>query len=55
MDPVDVDYMYVESNYLETLKLLLVDGRFFMPNDSNSIIINESLAKNFHPTLLEKV
>jgi putative ABC transport system permease protein len=47
IDPVDVDYMYVESNYLETLKLPMVDGRFFMPNDSNSMIINESLAKKF--------
>jgi putative ABC transport system permease protein len=47
MDPVEVDYMYVESNYLETLKLPLLDGRSFMPNDSNSIIINESLAKKF--------
>ncbi|HEY5123026.1 MAG TPA: hypothetical protein VIK14_04755, partial [Ignavibacteria bacterium] len=47
IDPVEVDYMYIESNYLETLKLPLVGGRSFMPNDSNSIIINESLAKKF--------
>jgi putative ABC transport system permease protein len=45
IDPVEVDYMYVESNYLETLKLPMVEGRSFMPNDSNSIIINESMAK----------
>jgi putative ABC transport system permease protein len=47
LDPIGVDYMFVESNYLETLKLTLIDGRSFMPNDSNSIIINESLAKIF--------
>jgi putative ABC transport system permease protein len=47
IDPVEVDYMHVESNYLETLKLNLASGRQFMPNDSNSIIINESLANKF--------
>jgi putative ABC transport system permease protein len=47
IDPIDADYMNVESNYFETLKLKLASGRLFMPNDSNSIIINESLAKLF--------
>jgi hypothetical protein len=47
IDPIEADYMNVESNYFETLKLKLASGRLFMPNDSNSIIINESLAKLF--------
>jgi putative ABC transport system permease protein len=47
IDPIEADYMNVESNYFETLKLKLVSGRLFMPNDSNSIIINETLAKLF--------
>ena len=47
IDPIEADYMYVESNYFETLKLKLASGRLFMPNDSNSIIINETLAKLF--------
>jgi putative ABC transport system permease protein len=47
IDPVEVDYMNVESNYLQTLKLTLKDGRYFMPGDSNSMIINESFAKLF--------
>ena len=46
-DPIEADYMNVESNYFETLKLKLASGRLFMPNDSNSIIINETLAKLF--------
>ena len=47
IDPVEADYMNVESDYFETLKLKLASGRLFMPNDSNSIIINETLAKLF--------
>lgn len=47
IDPIEVDYMNVESNYFETLKLKMASGRLFMPNDSNSIIINETLAKLF--------
>jgi putative ABC transport system permease protein len=47
IDPIEADYMNVESNYFETLKLNLASGRLFLPNDSNSIIINESLAKLF--------
>ncbi|MGC1390175.1 MAG: ABC transporter permease [Bacteroidales bacterium] len=47
IDPVETDYMNVESNYFETLNLKLASGRLFMPNDSNSIIINETLAKLF--------
>jgi len=47
IDPIQADYMNVESNYFETLKLNLASGRLFLPNDSNSIIINESLAKLF--------
>ena len=43
--PIEADYMDVESNYFETLNLKLASGRLFMPNDSNSIIINETLAK----------
>ncbi len=47
IDLIEADYMNVESNYFETLKLNLASGRLFMPNDSNAIIINESLAKLF--------
>lgn len=47
IDPIEADYMNVESNYFETLNLKLASGRLFMPNDSNSIIINETLAKLF--------
>jgi putative ABC transport system permease protein len=47
VDPIEADIMSVESSYFETLKLTLASGRLFMPNDSNSIIINESLAKLF--------
>jgi putative ABC transport system permease protein len=47
IDLIEADYMNVESNYFATLKLNLTSGRLFMPNDSNSIIINESLAKLF--------
>ena len=47
IDPIEADYMNVESNYFKTLKLNLASGRLFLPNDSNSIIINESLAKLF--------
>ena len=45
--PIEADYMNVESNYFETLNLKLASGRLFMPNDSNAIIINETLAKLF--------
>jgi hypothetical protein len=47
VEPVETDIMSVESGYFETLKLNLISGRLFMPNDSNSIIINETLAKLF--------
>lgn len=47
IDPIDADIMSVESSYFETLKLNLTSGRLFMPNDSNAIIINETLAKLF--------
>jgi putative ABC transport system permease protein len=47
IDPIQADYMNIESNYFETLNLKLASGRLFMPNDSNSIIINETLAKLF--------
>jgi putative ABC transport system permease protein len=45
--PIIVNAVYVDDNYLKTMKISLIDGRDFRNSkaDSNKVIINETFAK----------
>lgn len=55
IDLTEVDYLNVDPSYPTTLKLSLLSGRLFYANDSNSIIINEKLAKLFNSNPVGKI
>jgi putative ABC transport system permease protein len=44
---LDVEIMNVDKSYFQTLNLNLFSGRFFLADDLNHAIINESFAKQF--------
>jgi putative ABC transport system permease protein len=47
--PVMLNVLYVDENYLKTLKISLVDGRDFrnVKADSNKVIVNQTFVKMF--------
>jgi putative ABC transport system permease protein len=47
--PVMLNALYVDENYLKTLKISLIDGRDFrnIKIDSNKVIVNQTFAKMF--------
>jgi putative ABC transport system permease protein len=47
--PVMLNALYVDENYLKTLKISLIDGRDFrnIKADSNKVIVNETFVKMF--------
>ncbi|MGE5796257.1 MAG: ABC transporter permease [Ignavibacteria bacterium] len=53
-NPVSSQYLDVDYNFLETYKIPLVRGRYFseeFPSDSNSVVINEAMAREFLPAM----
>ncbi len=49
-DPIGLYFNLVETDYLETMKLELVSGRWFSDNagSGNQIVVNEALLKFFN-------
>ncbi|MFA5971332.1 MAG: ABC transporter permease [Lentimicrobiaceae bacterium] len=52
--PIQAAYLDVDESFIKTFGIELKEGRFFdpsMPTDSNTVVINETAAKDFAPNV----